>query len=201
MEGRKLVAFQCIVTVGLLFLLPLTAHADVPTAAEVAGSTTLTRQPTGSAEATTMTTILVAKTTPTFTRRPRPARRPPPSPPPLPPKKEKKKLTCLEKYRLRSDKCSFKHEWCKRESEDEDEKAICDVADDSCERKAYMLYKKCKYDKWTCKDWCAYNKMRYMEDDRLSATTCKKRADYCYEKCNPKPIQKDDDHHDDDDDN
>ncbi|CAI7922112.1 unnamed protein product [Closterium sp. NIES-54] len=50
MEGRKLVAFQCIVTVGLLVLLPLTAHADVPTAAEVAGSATLTRQQTGGAE-------------------------------------------------------------------------------------------------------------------------------------------------------
>ncbi|GJP38511.1 hypothetical protein CLOM_g22961, partial [Closterium sp. NIES-68] len=116
--------------------------------------------------------------------------------------------------KLRTDKCDYREACCKREAEDEDEKAICEVADESCERKAYMLYKKCKYGKWTCKNWCDYNKMKCVEDEHQDNYTCHERAGYCCEKCNPKPKPKlepkpepepvkddnDDDHHHDDDD-
>ncbi|CAI5997479.1 unnamed protein product [Closterium sp. NIES-64] len=86
------------------------------------------------------------------------------------------KMSCSEKYKMRSDKCSYKRERCGGDE-------YCGATNDACERRAYLLYDKCKRGKWTCENWCDYNRLKCVEDYHKSSSTCQDRVEYCYDKC------------------
>eukprot|EP00475_Leptophrys_vorax_P027539 TRINITY_DN39288_c0_g1_i1.p2 TRINITY_DN39288_c0_g1~~TRINITY_DN39288_c0_g1_i1.p2 ORF type:complete len:123 (-),score=19.10 TRINITY_DN39288_c0_g1_i1:129-497(-) len=89
--------------------------------------------------------------------------------------------SCIDRYKTHMQECSDKQDKCVKKANGDDHKEVdCDAKATSCERAAYRDYKNCKYYRFTCHDWCDYNRSQCF---KKGGKDCNNKWKECDKKC------------------